>query len=167
MVYYELVKITIDIPDFAEVILDVVIQYQGLLDLIVSDCGSFFTLKFWSSLYYFLKIKQRLKTAFHPQMDGQIEGQNSTMEIYLKVFVNYKQNDWARLFLMAEFTYNNTKNASTGHTSFELDCGYHPCISYKEDIDSRFKSKLVDEWSTKLWKLMTVCKENLYYALEL
>ncbi len=36
---------------------------------------------------------------------------------------------------MAEFTYNNTKNVSIGHTSFELNCGYHPHISYNEDID--------------------------------
>ena len=38
------------------------------------------------------------------------------MEAYLQAFVNFKQNDWARLLLMAEFAYNNVKNASTGHT---------------------------------------------------
>ena len=32
--------------------------------------------------------------------------------------MNFAQNDWAKLLLMAKFTYNNTKNANTGHTSF-------------------------------------------------
>ena len=36
---------------------------------------------------------------------------------------------------MAEFVYDNAKNASTGHMPFELNCGYHPRISYKEEVD--------------------------------
>ena len=126
MVHYEPVKVTIDAPGLAEVILDVVVRHHGLPDSIVSDRGSLFTSKFWSSLCYFLGIKRRLSTAFHPQTDGQTERQNSTMEAYLRAFVNFEQNDWARLLPMAEFAYNNAKNASTGHTPFELNCGYHP-----------------------------------------
>ena len=59
------------------------------------------------------------------------------MEAYLRAFVNFNQNDWARLLLMPEFVYNNAKNASTGHTLFELNCGYHPRMSFKEDVDPR------------------------------
>ena len=40
------------------------------------------------------------------------------MEAYLWAFVNFEQNDWAQLLSMAEFAYNNAKNASTGQTSF-------------------------------------------------
>ena len=83
MVHYEPVKVTIDAPGLAEVILDVVVRHHGLPDSIVSDRGSLFTSKFWSSLYYFLGIKQRLSTAFHLQTDSQIKRQNSTMEAYL------------------------------------------------------------------------------------
>ena len=36
---------------------------------------------------------------------------------------------------MAEFVYNNAKNASTSHTPFDLNCGYHPRMSYKEEVD--------------------------------
>ena len=83
MVHYEPVKVTIDAPGLAEVILDVVVCHHGLPDSIVTDRGSLFTSKFWSSLCYFLGIKQKLSTAFHPQTDGQTERQNSTMEAYL------------------------------------------------------------------------------------
>ena len=136
MVYYEPVKVTIDAPRLAEVIIDVVIWHYGLPDSIVTDRGSLLTSKFWSSLCYFLEVKQKLSTAFHPQSEGQTKWQNSNMEVYLRAFVNFEQNDWARLLLMAEFAYNNAKNASTGHTPFELNCSYYPRMSYKKDVDS-------------------------------
>ena len=72
------------------------------------------------------------------------------METYLRAFVNYEQNDWGRFLLMAEFAYNSVQNTSTGHTPFKLNFGYHLHISYKENIDSCSKSKIVDELSTKL-----------------
>ena len=125
MVYYEPVKVTINTPGLAEVITDVVVQHHGLSDSIINNRGAIFTSKFWSSLCYFLGIKRQLSTAFHSQTDGQTEWQNSTMEAYLWAFVNFKQNNWARLLPMAEFAYNNAKNASTSHTPFELNCLYH------------------------------------------
>ena len=119
MVHYELVKVSIDAPGLAKVILNMVVWHHGLPNLIVSDRGSLFTSKFWLSLFYLLGIKWRLLTAVHPQRDGQTKRQNSTMEVYLQAFVNFEQNDWARLLPIAEFAYNNAKNASTGYTPFE------------------------------------------------
>ena len=126
MVHYKPAKVTIDAPGLAEVIIDVVVRHHGLRDSIVTDRKPIFFSKFWSSLCYFLGIKRKLSTAFHPQTDGRTERQNSTMEAYLRPFVNFEQNDWASLLTMAEFAYNNAKNASTGFTSFELNCEYHP-----------------------------------------
>ncbi len=158
MVHNWSVKIITDAPGLA---MDVVVQHYNLLDSIVSNRGSVFTSKFWSSLCYFLGIKQRLSTAFYPQTDGQTERQNSTIEAYFRAFVNFEQNNWARLLLMAEFTYNNAKNASIGHTPFELNCGYHPRASYEEDVDPRSQSKSVDKLATELRELMIVYRENL------
>ncbi len=60
------------------------------------------------------------------------------MEAYLRAFINFQQDDWARLLLIGEFAYNNAKNASTNHTPFKLNCDYHSQASYKEDIYPRF-----------------------------
>ncbi len=90
MVQYKPVKVTINASGLTEVIINVVLRHHGLPDSIVSDRVSVFTSKFWSSLYYFLGIKGRLSTAFHPQSDSQTERQNSTIEAYLRVFVNYE-----------------------------------------------------------------------------
>ena len=167
MVYYELVKVTINAPRLVEVIIDVVVWYHGLLDSIISDRGAIFTSKFWSSLCYFFGIKRRLSNAFHPQTNRQTEQQNSMMEAYLWAFVNFEQNNWARILPMAEFAYNNAKNTSTGHTPFELNCGYHSRMSYKEEVNPRSKSKSTDELLAELRELMIVCWENLYHAQEL
>ena len=67
---------------------------------------------------------------------------------------------------MAEFVYNNTKNTSTGHTLFELNCGYHPRMSYKEDVNPCFQSKLVNKLSVELRELMIVSQKNLHYVQE-
>ena len=164
MVHYKLVKVTIDAPRLAEVIFNIVVWHHGMPDSIVSNRSLLFTSKFWLLLCYFLGIKQRLSTAFHPHTDGQTKRQNSTMEAYLWAFVNFKQNDWAKLLLMTEFAYNNAKNASFGYTPFELNCGYRPWMSYKEDVNPRSKFKSADELSAELRKLMIVCQENLHHA---
>ncbi len=89
------------------------------------------------------------------------------MEAYLRAFVNWEQNDWARLLPMAEFAYNNAKNASTGHTPFELNCGYHPRVSFEEDVDLCSRSCSANELAEELRELMEVCYRNLLHAQEL
>ena len=164
MVHYEPVKVTINALGLAEVILDLVVWHHSPLDLIASDNGSLFTSKFWSSFCYFFGIKRKLSTAFHLQMDGQTKCQNNMMEAYLGIFINFEQNDWARLLLIAEFAYNNTKNVSTNHTLFKLNCAYHSRMSYKEEVEPHFKSKSADELSAELRELMFVCQKNLHYT---
>ena len=167
IVHYKPIKVTINAPGLAKVILNVVVQHYGLPDSIISKRGLLFTSRFWSLLCYILGIKRRLFTAFDPEIDSQTKRKNSTMEAYLWTFVNFKQNNWARLLPMAEFTFNNTKNASFGHMPFELNCGYHLQMLYKENVDPCSKFKSVDKLSTELRELMIVCRENLRHTQEL
>ena len=164
IVYYEQVKVIINVPSLAEVIIDIVVRHHGLPDLIVTNQGFFFTLKFWSLLYYFLGIKRRLFTTFYPQMDGQTERQNSMMKVYLQVFINFKQNNQVWLFPIAEIAYNNAKNANTGYTSFELNCKYHFHVFYKKNLDLCSKLKNAEKLSFELQNLMAVCQQNLYHT---
>ncbi len=89
------------------------------------------------------------------------------MEAYLRVFVNWEQDDWGRLLPIAEFAYNNTKNASTGHTPFELNYGYNPRVSFEEDVDPCSRSRSANELVEELRELMEVYCQNLLHAQEL
>ena len=53
---------------------------------------------------------------------------------------------------MAEFVYNNAKNASTGYRPFELNCGYHLYVFYEEEeiFNLHSKSKTVEKLSSEL-----------------
>ena len=158
---------TITAPALAEVIFNIIVWHNSLLDSIVSNRSSVFMSKFWFSLYYFLSIKRRLFIAFYSQSNGQTQRQNSTMETYLRAFVNYKKDNWARLLLIAEFAYNNAKYARMVYTSFKLNCGYHSRVSYKKDIDPCSRSKAVDKLTKELRNLIGACRENLQHAQKL
>ncbi len=163
MVHYELVKVTNNAPGLAEVIINMIMRHHVVPQSIVTDRGSLFTSKFSSSLCYFLGIKQKLFTALYSQMNGQTERQISIMEVYLRAFVNWEQDNWVRLLLMAEFAYNNPKNASTGHTFLVLHSGYHPRVSFEEDVDPHSRSCSANELAEKLRELMEACYQNLFY----
>ena len=89
------------------------------------------------------------------------------MEAYLRAFVNYKKNNWARLLPIAKFAYNNAKHASAWYTPFELNCRYHPRIFYKDVINPHSRSKAADELTEKLRNLMAIYRENLQHDQEL
>ena len=71
MVYYVPVKVTINALDQAKMIIDIVVCHHKVSKSIVTDRGLLLTSKFWSLLCYFLEIKRKLSTTFHPQTDGQ------------------------------------------------------------------------------------------------
>ena len=42
---------------------------------------------------------------------------------------------------MAEFAYNNFKNAGMDHMPIELNCSYHFYVSFEDEYDARFFSQ--------------------------
>ena len=88
MIYYKPFKVIIDAPSLAKVIINMVIYHDRVLKSIIIDQSLLFTSKFWSLLYYFLKIKKKLSTVFYPQTNDQTRRQNSIIEVYLKAFIN-------------------------------------------------------------------------------
>ena len=65
---------------------------------------------------------------YHPETNGQTECTNQILEQYLRIYVNYKQNDWINLLPLAEFAYNNTTQSTTGMSPFFANLGFHPQI---------------------------------------
>ena len=58
---------------------------------------------------------------------------------------------------MAEFAYNNVKNASTGHTPFKLNCTFYPQVFFEDDIDPCFRSCSDNKLAKELRELIDIC----------
>ena len=68
---------------------------------------------------------------------------------------------------MAEFAYNNIKNASIGHILFKLNCNFHLRVLFEENVDPHSKSRSTDKLAEELKKLMEVSCQNLLYTEKL
>lgn len=108
MVHFIPVKESITTLEVGDQLIKEVIRLHGVPETIVSDRGPQFTREMLMQLYQHLGIKPLLSTAYHPQTDGQSERTNQIVEQYLRIFCFQRQDDWADLLPLAEFTYNNT-----------------------------------------------------------
>jgi len=70
--------------------------------------------------YCLIGIEGASSTAFHPQTNGQTEWFNQEIEQYLRLFVNYRQSDWAEWLSIAEFSLNDKISSSTSYSPFFL-----------------------------------------------
>ena len=73
-----------------------------------------------------LQVKLKMSTSNHPQTDGQTEVMNRMIEDYLRIFCNYRQDNWDAFLSAAEFAYSTSLFPATGLTPFFMDLGWNP-----------------------------------------
>jgi len=78
-----------------------------------------FTSRFWQTLQEALGTKLRLSSAYHPQIDGQLERTIQSLEDLLRTCVLDHLASWDEILPLVKFTYNNSYQASLGMTPFE------------------------------------------------
>jgi len=110
---------------------DNVWKLHGLPESIISDRGPQFTAGLMRELNEILGIKSKLSIAFHPQMDGQTERVNQELEQYLRMFIDYRQEQWSEWLGTVEFTYNNKVHSSTQMSPFKANYRQDPRIGFK------------------------------------
>ena len=71
------------VEELSRIYVDQIVIYHGTPSSIVSDHGAQFTSHFWKSLQSALGTRLDLSSAFHPQIDGQIERVNQVLEACL------------------------------------------------------------------------------------
>lgn len=134
-----------------------VVKYYGLIESIVSDRDSPFTSKFRSLLCYLLNIQQKLSIVVYSQTEDQIERQNSTIEAYLHIFVNWEQNNWVKLLPRPKFANINIKNANTSHMLFKLNYGYHRYVFVEDTVKLSSKSGSANDLAQELRQWLSIC----------
>ncbi len=111
---------------WARILRDHVYAKHGMPQVVISDRGPQFVSKFMKELYQLLNITPNASTAWHPQTDGQTERVNQEIEKYLRIFVNYRQDDWTDWLPLAEFTHNNRIHSAMGKSPFMVLYGRNP-----------------------------------------
>lgn len=147
-------------------------KHHGLPEFFVSDRGTQFTSDVWSHLCQMLKIDAKLSTAYHPQTDGQTERPNAIMEHYLRAFVNYMQDDWAKWVPGAEFSANNAPSSTTLASPFLANSGQNPRLGFEppeplpSDLTAHSQAKLIDveNFSKKMEELTEHLREEMLIA---
>nr|ABA97433.1 retrotransposon protein, putative, Ty3-gypsy subclass [Oryza sativa Japonica Group] len=103
----------------AELYLSRIMCLHGVPKKIVSDRGSQFTSKFWQKLQEELGTRLNFSTAYHPQTDGQTERVNQILEDMLRACALDFGGAWDKSLPYAEFSYNNSYQASLQMAPFE------------------------------------------------
>lgn len=117
---------TVTAEETARLFIHHVFKHHGFPKRLVSDRGPQFTAAFFREFFQLLHANVNLSSAYHPESDGSTEVANSTIEQYIRIYCNYQQDNWTDLLPLAEFTYNNTVNSTTGFSPFKALYGYDP-----------------------------------------
>lgn len=110
-----------------------------------------------------VRFSGKLSTSYHPETDGQTERANKTLEVYLRHYVNYHQDDWARNLAIAEFCCNNHVNASTGVSPFFASFGHHPRLDFRPESEAP-NCRDMPEFVSRMQKLTQLCNERITLA---
>lgn len=74
------VKTTYQAPDIAKVFINEIVILHGVRRKIISDRGSMFTGRFWTSFQAALGTQLNFSTTYHPKTDGQTNRVNKVLE---------------------------------------------------------------------------------------
>ena len=111
---------------------------------VISDRGLQFVAGLMKELDKMLGIETKLSTAYHPETDGQMERTNQELEQYLRMYVNHRQNNWAKWLATAEFAFNNKVHAATKMSPFQINYRREPRMGF--DIRKKGKNEKVEEF---------------------
>ena len=106
-----------------------------------------------------LGIQTKLLTAYHLQMDGQTKRVNQELKQYLRVFINYQQEQWPDWLGTTKFTYNNKIYLVTKISPFKTNYGQNPRMEFKRRKKEKYKA--AEKFAKRIKKIQKKTKAML------
>ena len=86
-----------------------------------------------------LGIESKISIVFYSQTDRQMERINQELEQYLRIFIDYRQEQWPDWLGMAEFAYNNKAYLSTKTLLFKVNYEQDPRMEFEVRRKGKYK----------------------------
>jgi hypothetical protein len=86
----------------------------------ISNRGSLFMGRFWTSFQEALGTQLNFSTMYHLKTGGQIERINKILKDMLHMYVMDQQKQWEKVSPLVEFSYNNSYQRSIKMAPFEF-----------------------------------------------
>ena len=96
-----------------------IVRLHGIPKTIVSDRDINFLCYFWKTLWRKYDTTLQFSTIAHPQMDGQTEVTNRSLENLICCLSGNHHRQWDMVLPQVEFAFNNMMNRTTGKCPFE------------------------------------------------
>jgi hypothetical protein len=93
------VHTTYNAKKYAEIYLDQIVHLHGVPKTIISDRGAQFIACFWEQLQHSLGTKLIRSSAYHPQIDGQMERIHQILEEMLRACVILVRQDLGKMLI--------------------------------------------------------------------
>jgi trans-2-enoyl-CoA reductase len=114
------VCMTYQVPDIARFFISEIVRLHGVHKRIISDRGSMFTWRFWSSFQEALGTQLNFRTMYHPETDDHQERMNQILEDMLCMYMMDQHKHWEEFFPLVEFAFNNNYQSTIKMTPFEF-----------------------------------------------
>ena len=146
----------------AKLFRDHIQKLHRLSESIISDRRVQFATGIIKELNKLLGIWTKLPMAYHLQMNGQTERVNQELKQYLRVFIDYRQEQWLDWLVTAEFVYNNKIYLATKVLPFEANYGQDLRMGFEGKRKGKYK--VVEKFTERMWKIQKKVKVALKKA---
>ena len=111
-----------------------------------------------------LGIRTKLSIAYHPQTDNQTKRTNQELEQYLRMFVDYRQEQWLEWLGIVEFAFNNKIHNATQTSPFRANYGQDLRIGFEGRRRGNFEA--VEKFMERMGKAQEEVKAVMRKAQE-
>ena len=132
---------------------DNVWKLHRLPESIITNREAQFAVGMMRELNQMLEINTKLSIAYYLQTDSQTERMNQKLKQYLRMFIDYHQEQWPDWLVTVEFVYNNKVQTSTKVLLFKSNNGQDLHIGF--EIRKKRKFKRAKEFVKRMKEILS------------
>ncbi|KAL0440343.1 UNVERIFIED_CONTAM: Transposon Ty3-G Gag-Pol polyprotein [Sesamum latifolium] len=110
----------------AKLFIEKIFKLNGMPKSLVNHRDPVFMSRFWREYFQLQGVQLKPSTAYHPQINGQIEVVNKCLESNLHCMTGDQPKEWAYWLPLAEWWYNTSFHSSIRTTAYEVVYGQPP-----------------------------------------